>query len=213
MLKKIQLGVFGMTLALVSLGATASLAQQSETEKSAGDKQKSAATQAPVPAQILSAKKIFIAYGGGETNRPPQNYSGSADRTYSQFYMALNNWSNYQLVSTPAEADLVFEVSFANPYVGGSVFGGGAINGTSGGVSSVSYTDPQLKVAIIDLKTHVVLWTLIEHVEFARLQGNRDKNFDRAIAALVNDIARLAGKPSATASAGKKDNNDPEGNE
>lgn len=193
----IQLRTLGLMLGLVVLGITGVTAQQSETEKASGDKQKPV-TQAPLPAQIVSAKKVFVAYGGGETNLPPQIYSGGSDRTYNQFYAALNRWGNYQLVSTPAEADLVFEVSFADPYAGGSVFGGATTNGTSGGVSSVSYFDPQLKLAIVDVKTHVVLWALTEHVEVARLQGNRDKNFDRAMAALVNQIARLAGKPPAT---------------
>jgi hypothetical protein len=193
----IRLRTSSLLLGLLVLAISGLSAQQGETEKAAGDKQRPLA-QAPVPAQILSAKKIFVAYGGGETNLPPQVYSGGPDRTYNQFYVALSRWGNYQLVATPAECDLVFEVSFVDSYAGGSVFGGAVTSGTSGGVSSVSYFDPQLRLAIVDVKTHVLLWALTEHVEVARLQGNRDKNFDRAIAALVNQVARLAGKPPAT---------------
>jgi hypothetical protein len=44
----------------------------------------------------------------------------------------------------------------------------------------------------------VLLWTFIEHVQNALLQGNRDKNYDQAMAAIVNDIRNVAGQPAAT---------------
>lgn len=186
MIKALKFNKFWIALVLVVLGVQALLANQAETGKTDGGKRNPEATQAPVPAQILTAKKAFVAYGGSERDHRHLSYSGSIDRTYQEFYAALKTWGNYQLVSTPAEADLVFEVSFSNPHP--------------------NEVDPHLNVAIIDLKTHVVLWTITEEVEAANLQANRDKNFDRAIAALVNDIARLAGKPpSGTPSASKQD--------
>jgi hypothetical protein len=44
-----------------------------------------------------------------------------------------------------------------------------------------------------------LLWTFTEHVQPALLQGNRDKNFDQAMAALVNDIRNVAGQPAPAA--------------
>jgi hypothetical protein len=171
--------------------------------------QKTAASgTAPLPAQILTAKKVFVSYAGGESNSRLAGYSGGTDRTYNQFYASLKTWGHYDLVPTPAEAELVFEISFTNPLVGASVWGGATTNGTSGGVSSTSYTDPQLRVTILDLKTRIVLWALVEHVEFARLQGNRDKNFDQAMVALINDIAKLAGRPPALAATARKNDRD-----
>ncbi|PYU68320.1 MAG: hypothetical protein DMG49_16265 [Acidobacteria bacterium] len=63
--------------------------------------------------------------------------------------------------------------------------------------------DPQFRLAILDLKTHVLLWTFTEHVQSAQL-GNRDKNFDQAITALVNDIRNVAGQPAPPASGTSK---------
>jgi hypothetical protein len=163
-----------------------------------------ATATAPVPAQIVTAKKIFVGYEGGESQIA--GYKGGPDRAYNQFYSALKNWGHYELVSTPAEAELVFELSFSYPLVAPSVVGGGQI------VPGSSINDRHFRLTILDVKTHTVLWTLIEHVDYARLQGNRDKNFDQALVALLNDVSRLAGLPPAIALPPKSDKNDQESN-
>jgi hypothetical protein len=148
---------------------------------------------APVPAQIFKARKVFVSNAGGDTLG---DYSGGPDRAYSQLYAALKRWGRYELVGAPADAELVFEISFARPVLGEKVSGGGAGNTP---VSSRPVKDPQFRLAILDVKTHVLLWTIAEHVQSALLQGNRDKNFDQAMAALVNDIRNVAGQPAPTA--------------
>ena len=65
---------------------------------------------APVPPQILSAKKVFIANAGGEQPAEDAQYSGDSDRAYNQFYAAMRTWGRYELVASPAEADLWFEI-------------------------------------------------------------------------------------------------------
>jgi hypothetical protein len=47
------------------------------------------------------------------------------------------------------------------------------------------------------VKTHVTIWTVIQHINLALLQKNSDKNFDNAMTALVNDVAKLAGTAPA----------------
>jgi hypothetical protein len=151
---------------------------------------------APVPTQIFTARKVFVSNGGGDTLG---NYSGGPDRMYNQLCAALKGWGRYELVRAPADAELVFEIGFAAPIIGENVSGG---NGT--GVSSRTMKDPQFRFAILDLKTHVLLWTFTEHVQNALLQGNRDKNFDQAMAALVNDIKNVAGQPAPAANGASK---------
>jgi hypothetical protein len=153
--------------------------------------------QAPVPAQILAAKKVFISNGGGDN---VDSYSGGRERSYNQFYAALKSWGRYELVAAPAEADLIFEITFANPIVGENVSGGTGIFA----VTSSLVRDGQFRLRIVDLKTHVLLWAITEHVESAKLQGNRDKNFDQAMASLVNDVKDVAGQPLATAEDAKR---------
>jgi hypothetical protein len=72
--------------------------------------QKNATNPAPVPAQILAAKKVFIANGGGDEACYGDEalYSGGPDRTYNEFYAAMKNWIRYELAIAPADADLVF---------------------------------------------------------------------------------------------------------
>jgi len=150
---------------------------------------------APVPAQLTGAKKVFISYGGGSTN--VAGYSGSDTRVYEQFYAAMKAWGHYDLAPTPSDAELAFEISFSSPLSAVSPFGGGAH-----GVPVTS--DPHLRLGIIDVKTHITLWTVIEHIDQAILQGNRDKNFDRAMNALVNDVAKLAGTLPAISQANEQ---------
>jgi len=112
-------------------------------------------------------------------------YSGGPDRLYNQFYAALQGWRRYQLVTNPAESDLVpLRVSFSNPFTGEN----SPTGNQRGGRCSVS--DPQFRLTIIDPTTRVTLWTFTEHVQSALLSGNRDKNFDQALDALVNDLKK-----------------------
>jgi hypothetical protein len=148
---------------------------------------------APLPAQIYTAKKVFVSNAGDETLA---EYSRGPDRAYNQLYAALKGWGRYELVAMPGDAELVFEISFTSRYLGEAVSGGGK----DFPVSNRNYRDSQLRLKIVDLKTHVLLWTYIEHVQSAILQGNRDKNFDVAMAALVYDIRNVAGQPAPTTS-------------
>ena len=144
--------------------------------------QSSAPPLAPLPSQIATAKKVFVSNAGGDSK---DLFSGGPNRLYNQFYAELKRWGRYQLVGQPGDADLVFEISFMNPLIGAEVSGGGG-GGTP--VSGHAVTDPQFRVAVIDPGTRIVLWTFTRHIEQALLQGNRDKNFDRTLTALLEDV-------------------------
>jgi len=138
-------------------------------------------SSAPIPAQILSAKSVFISYGGQDSTPYPGNdwtYGGGLSRTYDQFHAALKAWGRYELVDAPAKCDLVVQVrsSFAAP---------------SGPL--------RMRVEILDPKTHVVLWGFTEYVRHSSIQSRRDKYFDEALERLVDDVKSLAGPPVASA--------------
>ena len=139
---------------------------------------------APLPSQVVNGRKIFIANAGAEN---ALLYNGGPQRFYNQFYAAMKSWGHYELVGSPAEADLVFEISSRTSFLG------------VGSTSGRNITDPQLRLAIIDPATRITLWTFIEHIEPALLQSNRDKNFDHALNDLVNDFQSVAGQPVASA--------------
>ncbi len=134
---------------------------------------------APVPSQILTAKKVFVANAGGDVGPDPYPlFSGGQDRAYNDFYAAMKTWGRYELVGAPSEADLLFEISFAvRP---GRVWQG----------DTMSY-NARFRLVVRDPRTNAMLWALAEPLEPALLQGNRDKNFDQALARVVSDIKRV----------------------
>ena len=139
---------------------------------------------APIPSLILAAKKVFVANGGGDESPfdTPQ-YSGGPDRLYNEFYAAMKSWGRYELVGDPGEADLVFEIrlTLVQPRRSAPL-----------GENNPEY-DSQFHLVIRDIKTHETLWGLTEHAQTAVLQGNRDKNFERALEEIVSEVRRIAG--------------------
>ncbi len=138
----------------------------------------------PVPPAILNAKTIFISNAGSDSGLFPQPFSGDPDRAYSQFYAGLKAHGKYELVSDPSQADLVLELQLTAP------------NGPSEGskVNGASDPVPMLRLVVYDRKTHFVLWALTESIEIAFLQKTHDRNFDLAVAALLDDFERIGGK-------------------
>jgi hypothetical protein len=134
---------------------------------------------------------VFVSNaGGGCSPFGTLVFSGGPNRAYNQFYAALKSWGRYELVAAPADAELAFEISFTCP---------AGIVRVSGGYGGSHY-DPQLKLLVLDVKTRITLWGITEHVGMELLQSNRDKNFDRAMKKLTDDLKSLAaGSPPPSA--------------
>jgi len=175
-MSKIRLAVAFLGLIMIS-----SLVLQAQSEM---------APAAPIPSQILTAKKVFISNAGGDFNS--NLWSGGPIRPYNEFYAAIESWNRYKLVSTPGEADLVLEISLADP-----------IMGVTGSKESgcVSYNTPQFRLALLDPKTHILLWVMRSAPgNMNGLQKTRDKKIEDALNILVADLKTLTAPP-ATASA------------
>jgi hypothetical protein len=175
MLNTIRVGFVFAAFAMISVVAPILEAQQPKDA-------------APVPSSILSAKRIFIA------NMPPQGpgidaraaiYSGGPYRCYSQFYMAMKAWDRFEVVSSPADADLIFEVSYQETPVG-------------------PYPPNQLRVVIVDSKSQVPLWWMSEAVFQGTHRQDSDKFFDGAMAKLVQDVKDLVATPTGAVDAERK---------
>lgn len=125
---------------------------------------------APVPPQILSAKRVFISNGGSEATFETVNgYSGGPNRVYNQFYAAMKSWGRFDLVAAPADADLIVEIAQRDLPIN-------------------ALPRPRLLVRMIDPKTGILLWTFTGYVQVAGRMKNRDKNYDQGMTALMNDI-------------------------
>src|SRR5579863_5248765 len=65
---------------------------------------------APLPSQILSAKKVFVVSAMGDRDPRIAKYIGGPDGIYNQFYADVKSSGRFELVSAPADADLVLQV-------------------------------------------------------------------------------------------------------
>ena len=136
-----------------------------------------AASVAPIPTQIITAKKVFIANGGVDAVSMAAFRRAKEPREpYNRFYIAMKSWGRYELVGTPGEADLVLQLSFSAPI--------------SDCVKLTSY-QPQLTLAIFDSKTHFRLWTFTEPVQGAFLKSTWDNNVKQGIGSLIEDLKQL----------------------
>ena len=134
---------------------------------------------APVPGLITSAKKIFIANMGAD------NFSQTAfkklqdpARPYNAFYAEMKSWNHYEIVDSPADAELIFEIGFSAPIV-------------QEGSSAVTY-GPEFNLAIVDAKTHVRLWTLAGPVDGAFRKATFEKNLAEGMSLLMEDLKKLS---------------------
>lgn len=140
---------------------------------------------APVPAAIVDSKKAFISNAGVDsTSLAIFKSDGGPDEPYNKFYAAMKSWGRYELVTAPADADLVFEIRFTAPL-------------TDCGKAAIY--DPQFNLAIVDAKTHFRLWTITEPLQggLRSRKATWDKNFGQGVTNLINDMKRLATQPAA----------------
>lgn len=144
------------------------------------------APDAPLPTQIAAAKKVFIANGGGDqlTENDPI-FTGGPDRAYNQFYAAIKNWGRFDVVGSPAEADLLLEIRQEVQI--------GSLGGKAGG-----FATPLFHLEIRDPKTNAMLWAFHIHFQYGAGQANSDRNFDQLVNRLVMQLRALvtpAGQP------------------
>lgn len=139
------------------------------------DEPKETLPPAPIPSQILDAKKVFIANAGVNAYYLPAyitSHTGTPSGLYDEFYAAIKSWGRYELASSPGDADLVFEIS---------------LTGTP-----AYRDDPLLRLRILDPKTHIVLWAFVETVPAGSgREAARRKAWDLALEKLVSNVKML----------------------
>ncbi len=147
---------------------------------------------APVPAQILAAKNVFISNGGVDPiSLQVLRQVGDVSDPFNLFYAAMKRWNRFDLVSAPSEADLVFEVRFVTELANCKQ------------ASDIRFwpeplpdLEAQLEVRILDAKTHFTLWTVDAPVAFPRPKANWSKSLDQGVVLLVEGVKGLAGETS-----------------
>lgn len=126
---------------------------------------------APVPSQILTAKKIFIANATGDHDLRISRYMGGPDGIYNQFYADVKSGGRFELVSAPADADLVLNVNL--------------------GIFPLNPGYAGFRLSIIDPKTSIMLWTVSEPIDPAFLAKTAHKNMVASLGRLADDLKIL----------------------
>lgn len=154
---------------------------------------------APIPAPITSAQKLFIGNAGMDafSLQAFEELGLNGASPYNVLYSTVNSWGKYQLVSAPADADLVLEIRFTAPFSGGN----GERSWDFQRILANVAWQFQIEVQIYDAKTHFLLWTLTEPVRPANLKGTWLKNIATANAALAGDVKSLLSSSAGPAPA------------
>jgi hypothetical protein len=124
---------------------------------------------APIPTQVLTGRKVFIS----NSESTADMIFGVPNLTYNVLYEHMKDWGKYELVSAPADADLIFNINF------------------------VVLLNQQLRLVVIDPKTHTALWTFAEPVQTWARQATGRKNFDQTMSKLVDDVKNLTAPANA----------------
>jgi hypothetical protein len=143
------------------------------------------APPAPVPSQIITAHKVFVSNEGYDSiARAAFERAHQRNRPYNDLYAAMKKWGRYELVSSPADADLVFAIRFTAPIVD---------------CDKLTSYAPQLQLTILGARTHFVLWSMMDPVQGAYRKITWDKNFTEGLDALMGELKTLAGESAAAA--------------
>lgn len=152
------------------------------TPSTASGASSGAAVAGPVPPAITSAKRLFVSNAGADSGLFPEPFSGDPNRTYDQFYAALQAKGGYELVSDPAQADLVLDIQLNAPY--------GSLHPAK--IAGTADPLPWFRLVVYDRPSHYILWTITESVPVAYLQKTHDHNFDETLLKVAAKFIGLA---------------------
>lgn len=128
---------------------------------------------APIPVQLLNAKRVFVANGAGDNDPGITKYTYGPDGLYNQFYADVKNMGRYDMAPSPLDADLVLELKVDYAFY------------------NHEFTYPKFKVEVRDPKTNVLLWSFMEPVNGAFLAKTGRKNVSQALAKLADGLKKI----------------------
>jgi hypothetical protein len=110
-----------------------------------------------VVSRVSSAKKIFLSNAGADGVYAKDQMIGGADGGYNGLYTSLKQWGRFQLVESPIQADLVFEIRSTVTIDTASV---STAQHHSGLVLGTTYS-PFFNLSILDSATGTALYKIV----------------------------------------------------
>jgi hypothetical protein len=141
----------------------------------------------PISTEIANAKRVFVSNLGSDAVAAV-NLPGGANGCYNTFYASLQQWGHYQLVNSPSDAELIFEIHTTKR----------PVTEWNSCCEARSSTHDYIKYpAIISLtvknaSTHTTLWsTEVGFLSTANTEKTELKQFDQTIEALTNRLKAM----------------------
>jgi hypothetical protein len=160
----------------------------------AAAKDKKDLQKAPLPSELLTAKKVFLSKGVGAT---AFTVKGGFDLAFDAFYSGMKDWGRYTITDKPEDADLIMQVSYNVESQGTEV------QGNANGISTRIIFDGNLSLVVYNSQKRTELWTTSVAPGVARLKKNQEKEMIKAGEALVKSLKeRMPVSSSAPATSG-----------
>ena len=142
-----------------------------------------------VIARVTAAKTIFLSNAGGN-NYFNGEIPGGPNVTYNELYAALRQWGYFQLVDSPAHADLIFQIRVTElaPNLAPSPDGQHVI---------AQQHEPQLELTILDPATLAPIDTIIASAGRGQTIPKGTIAFARSIEWLTYQISTRVSAPRA----------------
>lgn len=178
-----------LALLLTLLSCTLAMALPQEQQPSARPPETPNRALISPAARLKAAKTAYLKNGGG------------SEIPFNVIENGLEGWPHFVLVDSPEQADVIIQVDA--PYVNGGVTVSSSDSQSAKNVKNYDVDDITLRV--IDAKTHLPLWSSVEHPKGGFKERTRDDNLVQASERLFDRLrARLEPPPADTATEKKQ---------
>jgi hypothetical protein len=142
-----------------------------------------------VIAKVTSAKKVFVSNAGAE-DLFVYDIPGGANVSYNEFYASLKQWAYFQLVDSPTQADLIFEIrgtETCHDVLEGKITDNHYIPVCGG---------PMLNLSILDPSTRGLLYKIVVPAGRGSNKAKGAIAFTQSIDALTAQVKALVAAPA-----------------
>jgi hypothetical protein len=147
-----------------------------------------------VISRVTAAKKILL-FNAGADHAFPHFIPGGPNVTYNELYASLKQWGYFQLVDSPSQADLIFEISsttIVHEYI---IKPGGNVNIASD--TTEAYI-PTFTLSILEASTHDPIYSIVMPAGRGSNKAKGAIAFTQSIGVLTDKIKVLVAVPTPT---------------
>jgi hypothetical protein len=158
--------------------------------------------KAPLPSELVTAKKVFLAKGAGAN---AHTVEGGFDLAFDAFYSEMKSWGRYAITDKPEDADLIMEISYKVTEGGPRVWSSTNTSNNQTDVYSTQTFDAQLTLMVYDSHTKTALWSTTVPPGRAFRKKNQEKEMIKAGETLVTNLKERLGSSGALVTMSEKD--------